>query len=1113
MTIKFDSFLGRHTRLLMGSAALATCFASPVFAQDTTTVDTTVAAETETESTEAEVVGGIIDDSEDEARQERVVITGSRISRSTFTSISPVQVITTDFSREVGLIDPADILQDSTAASGQQIDDSFQGFVLDNGPGSSTVSLRALGSGRTLVLINGRRMAPIGVEGAPADPSINLIPSSFVESYEILLDGASSIYGSDAVAGVANVILKNDYDGFEFGFNGSAPVHGGGESFNAYGSWGKQMDKGYIAAAIDYEEQQHLKLRDRDWSDDCVRLAEITESGEVRQDDLSNEFDFPGMGVSPCEYFPLGGRMFLTGIAPGSVYYTPGTTNVGIPNYSDSSLYGVMIDGNGDGLADFSFFDYTTNGTEEDRAADILGESKQFSAMLKGDYDIGILGDATAYGELMYVTQDYKAISSTPQVFPTVPGSNPFNPCNPDGIDGIDCGASYSNFLLTDENYRAAFADYYGPIYGFPGIAPENFAGVVPGPTGAFAIQPIVGVVGDRDYVESTLEQTRFVAGLEGNLPFINWGTFNNWTYDASLTYSKSVGESLRTGIRNDRLLASVNTSAIDPSTGNVVCGVDGNSDGVPDGVLADGTACVPVNFFSPTLYEPRVGDFATAEERDFIFGDRTFETTYEQTVLQGYATGDLFTMPGGVAAGVVGLEYRKDELASNPNDVARDGLLFGYFFDEGANGSLETQEIYGELELPLLADVPGATELTLNLSGRYTDTEFAGDATTYAVKAGWRPFNSLLLRGTVGTSFRAPNVREQFLRGQSGFQNVFDPCYVPEEAINGLTDEYDSSQDPRDPTTLANCVAGGVDPTSLGGGGVATYSTEIVRVAGTSIDLEPETSDSYSYGFVFEQPFTDAFDLTLGVTYYNIEVNDAIARLSSSYVVNQCYVQVAGFESPFCDKITRASDGTLDRVQIETINVASEISSGWDINLLVEKDFAIGSRDLNASWDLTANNPDEVSFKFADEPTEDYVGEFGIPDWTIQSAVRLEYDDFRFTWRTEVMTGVEQDPDFVDPFSSFTQGGASYTCLGPAFGDELCREIGFADDYVTHDASVAYNGESWGLVVGVRNVFDEDPPFVSPNEVSSISGTNAPLGYGYDILGRTFFLSLEKQF
>lgn len=1096
---KFSSL---RRRLAFGAALGVLALAGNAYAQEAT----------EAEEDTVVIIEETTDETTDQARQEKVVVTGSRIQRSEFTSVSPVQIITTDYSREIGLVDAADILQDSTAASGLQIDNSFQGFVLDNGPGSSTLSLRGLGAGRTLALVNGRRLAPIGVEGAPADPSINLIPSSFVDSYEILLDGASSIYGSDAVAGVANAILRSDYDGFEMGVNGSMPEHGGGEFYNVYGSWGKQFDKGFFAVALDYEKQDRMKLSDRDWSKDCLKLAEVTESGQVRSEDLSTEYDYPGMGTSECEYFPLGSRIQIDGLDVGSVYYTPGSTNTGIPNFSENGLYGVMFDGNGDGLADFSFYDYSSNGTPRDRASDIIGQSESFSALVLSDYDIGVLGNATAYFEGMYVTSDYESISTPGQIFEYVTPTNPFNPCNPNGVNGVDCGAAITDYLLSPAgaNTYNNFVNYYGAG---PDVLDAVFGTtIVPGATGALSTRALTHIKGDRDNVSSTLSQTRLVGGLRGDLEFVDWGTLQNWTYETSLTYSRSEGESKRSGIRDDRLQVSLNTSMIDPVSGNVVCGVDIDGDGVPDGKLANGYACVPVNFFSDSVLNNPIADFATQAERDYLFGDRTFKTTFEQTMVQAYATGDLFKLPGGTAAGVVGLEYRKDQLDSQPNDVARDGLLWGYFSDRGAEGSLDTWEIYGETELPLAADMPGITELTLNLSGRFTDTEYAGTATTYAAKLGWRPFNSLLVRGTFGTSFRAPNVREQFLKGQSGFATLSDPCAVPDAAYDPIGG-YDSSQDGRDAITLANCVAAGLDPTTFGEGRVTAYSVEVFQTGATANPLDPETSESYSYGFVFEQPWTTFFDATIGVTYYHIDVEDAIESQSPTSVINQCYRVTANFQSPFCANIRRDADGFISELDYEYENVASQISSGYDFNVLIEKDFVVGDRELSAALDLTANKLEEISYQSSTDPLEQYVGEFGYPEWTAQATLRLDYDDFRFTWRADWQESVSQDARFVNPFGSFVDGFASYTCYGPSLGDENCRDIGYADDYVTHDTSVSYYGESWNLAVGIRNVFDEDPPFVSANEVFTVTGANAPLGYGYDILGRTFFVNVAKQF
>ncbi|MGH7129000.1 MAG: TonB-dependent receptor plug domain-containing protein, partial [Planctomycetaceae bacterium] len=141
---------------------------------------------------------------------DEVIVTGSRLRRDTYTSIAPLQVITGQVSREVGLIDATDILQESTASSGQQIDLTFTGFVLDNGPGATTIDLRGLGANRTLVLIDGKR-------GMPINPTMvidtNSIPRSAIARVEVITGGASAVYGADAVGGDVNFILKDDFEG------------------------------------------------------------------------------------------------------------------------------------------------------------------------------------------------------------------------------------------------------------------------------------------------------------------------------------------------------------------------------------------------------------------------------------------------------------------------------------------------------------------------------------------------------------------------------------------------------------------------------------------------------------------------------------------------------------------------------------------------------------------------------------------------------------------------------------------------------------------------------------------------------------------------------------
>jgi iron complex outermembrane receptor protein len=186
---------------------------------------------------------------------------------------------------------------------------------------------------------------------------------------------------------------------------------------------------------------------------------------------------------------------------------------------------------------------------------------------------------------------------------------------------------------------------------------------------------------------------------------------------------------------------------------------------------------------YAPSLYPVGAvtGDFGTQAERDYLFGERNFNTVYEQTLVSLVLDGDIFEMPGGEMAQLAfGYEYRLDDIQSNPDAVARDGLFWGFFSDKGAFGDVSLNEVFAEVQLPLLADKPLLKELTVNVAGRLTDHEYYGENETASAKIGYRPSEPFLIRATWGTAFRAPNNRELFLLGSTGFTNFFDPCYAP---------------------------------------------------------------------------------------------------------------------------------------------------------------------------------------------------------------------------------------------------------------------------------------------------------------------------------------------
>ncbi len=197
-------------------------------------------------------------------KDDEVVVTGSRIRHSTFSSPAPITVITTSEAKDEGLLSVAQMLQRSTAAAGSvQLNQQFSGYVVNGGPGVDTVSLRGLGDIRTLVLLNGRRLNPAGVGGTVAAVDLNVIPQNLVDRYEILKDGASSIYGSDAIGGVVNIITKTNTNGLEVEADGYIPEnHGAGQSYVVSVDGGVVKDRYHVMFSIEHDNQTAITQGD-----------------------------------------------------------------------------------------------------------------------------------------------------------------------------------------------------------------------------------------------------------------------------------------------------------------------------------------------------------------------------------------------------------------------------------------------------------------------------------------------------------------------------------------------------------------------------------------------------------------------------------------------------------------------------------------------------------------------------------------------------------------------------------------------------------------------------------------------------------------------------------
>jgi len=1063
------------------------------------------------------------EDSEEEETDEveateEITVTGSRIKRNTYSSISPLQIIGAQVSRNVGAIDPSTILQDSPAANGQQIDTTFQGFVLDNGPGASTVDLRGLGAQRTLVLVNGRRAAPAGVEGVPFAADLNIIPRALVQQYEILLDGASSVYGSDALSGVANIVLRKDFDGLQVESFTTVPQYDNGIQQTLSVAWGQNFDRGFIGFAGEVSNSEFVRRADRPWSSECETNREITTEGEIRTTNILYADQF-GMKPTECVIAFGAQRTFDNNGLFGSIYWTPGETNTGIPNLSEASLFSVVVDTDDDGVPDVDFTDYFIS--NEDNASYLLPEQDTTSFMAYGEYTFDGDMNLTPYFETTYNKRETFARNLGASVFIEAPANNPFNPCNPNAIDGrgVDCGLAFDG-LLNDPGYIDDFIDFYG-------VPPTAFPFIFVGETGALPLESQVSIRGDRAEVTSEVEQIRFVGGIKGDLPMIDFGSVRNWNFDVAYSYTESEGVSSRPGINERNLELALgwysasetpceSNLAINPLTGEPVPNID----------AATLSNCVPVDLFAPSLFENIIdNELATQAERDFLFDTRDFETIYEQSFITAIVSGDLFELPYGTVSAAFGYEYRNDRIDSIPNAVARDGQLFGFFRDLGAIGEKDTEEYFAELEVPILANVPGAKELNVNFSTRRTEDEFYPVNWTYSAKVGWRPIDNLLIRGTVGTSYRAPNLRENFLLGQSGFLNLSDPCVPPDDALE-IGGVYNPDADTRNQIVIDNCIAQGVDPTSLGvlnnGSATQVYSVEILRGRG-STTLAEEQSESWTAGFSWDVEIFDGVDvledvgINLGATYYEIDIRDSIVQQGAQGSINACFNDPE-LDSVFCSNLDREQGGTgfINEVRQQFLNRDSLQTRGVDLNMTIDWPVTIFDRPVDLSADFNFNR----KLQFSDAITDIVSGaverdsdldQFGLPTWEGTYTFRADYDKYRVVFNTRYLGGVQIDPDTraALPFGDLTDGYR--TCLGAARGDVDCRPIGEAENYFRSDLSFFYYGDVWTLGVGARNVFNEFPPLV--DGTAQFSAFNVPFGAGYDINGRQYFVNVTAQF
>ena len=914
---------------------------------------------------------------QDTTTLDRLEVTGSRIRSANIETQQPVITLSRESIEQQGFTSVADILQNLTSAGSPAISRSD---VLASGEnvGGYYVDLRNLGASRTLVLMNGKRL---GATTAGLQ-DLSQIPMSAIERIEILKDGASSIYGSDAIAGVVNVITRKRFDGAEAQVYVGQYGEGDGQTENYSITIGADGERGGVTMSAEYYNQDEVWAKDR-W------YAASGSSGP----------DYPGAGWSPVsQNGSVFGMCGVTGDATNWCTLRPGGDPTNPADYvnHDSS--------------------YNANSNEQMMAATAV---ERKSVYVNANYDL--TDNVTFNADVLYNQRN-----TLQQV-----AGYPYQ------------SAAFDTLLSADSAFNPFGEDVHfrRRLWEMPRTT------------------------------DSKLDTLRFSPSLSG---FFEVG---ERTFDWNVAASWNRNQVAKTGRGDMSLLASA--QALGPSF------IDA------DGVARCGTAASPIEGCTP--WNPLLpygvagpGSLANPDLQTFAFPYYTDTGVTKTTIYSADLAGSLFTLPAGDLGFAIGVEHRKEEGRFVPDAFSQSGQYTGLPASTTAGG-YELDEIYLELNIPVLADLPGAKELTFNLASRYSDYSNFGDTTNSKVGFVYRPTDNLLVRGTWAEGFRAPTIDDLYGGTGGTFTFYTDPCSV---GVSGSV------------AGNAACTAAGVSPTyvQLGQGLVPCVSwpcqTPDQFYSGSNPNLIPEESESTTLGLVWSPQWVDGLDLNLD--WYRYEIKSMIISDSVGRILRDCYVLGDASRCVVGQVQRDPNDGHITSMFYGLANLGAMETEGFDFGARYRlPELAIGQ--FNIDWQTSYVSKYDTSAQNAagDDIMVGGVGDAGYFRVRSNLGVNWSFGDFAVNWTTRYYSGMKEACVTNRP------------CTDP---DRIANEVRSPSRRVGsnsfHDLQVSYKAP-WNatIAIGANNVFGHEGPimFTSPN-------SQYPYYGGFDI-GRFMYAKYTQKF
>jgi iron complex outermembrane receptor protein len=983
-----------------------------------------------------------------------VVVTGSRIKQPNLTTTSPVTSISNIETKLQGAQRTEDLINNLPQAFA-----SGQSSAISNGStGIATVDLRGQGCSRTLVTVDSRRL----MAGDPKTPcsDLNNIPAALIDRVDVLTGGASAIYGSDAMTGVVNFVLKKNFEGLQIDINHSLFQHDNTDSVAqaALTAHGYAPPKKSWSGGNSTDVNLTMGVNSPDGKGNLTAWLGYRSTDPVTQD----HFDHAACAMSGTSSYPTLICLGSSTNAFGRI--RPQTPVAGKPGvFSNTSVEGTPF---AFGLTGDDYKKrYSGNVFDSANPGSVLlwsgakygynfapfnyfqRNDTRYTAGFNGRYQVN--NKLEVYSQLMFMDD-----TTTAQIAPS--------------------GAFYGHVLSTNCD---------NPLLSYATLGAGNLicpGGPVAGTTGNFLLGRRSVEGGPRqDYLGHT--SFRLVFGGRGDLN-------DTWSYDLYGQYGQT---NLNENYQNDMSFSKIQKSLqVDPATGKCVSVINGTD---PN--------CVPWNIFTTGAVTQAALNYLNTP---------AFQSARDtETVVSGYFSGKLgnYGVKSPWASEGVGLviggEYRRESQDFRVDNENATGDLAGSGSPTPSNsGAYSVKEIYTEVRVPVINDRPYIKDLSFNGAYRYSDyTGSAGTASTYSIEGNWTPNSDVRFRASYNRAVRVPNTFELFNPNYVGLSGSSDPCA-------GSKPTYSLAQCSNDPffAVAANqSLYGTVD---------RNPAQQYNGYLGGNTQLKPETGDTVSVGAILTPSFIPGFTAT--VDWWDITINDVIKGYGTSTVEQNCY---EGNIAYFCNLIHRQpgsgslwlGDGTLNGtgyVGNTLVNSGMSHTRGWDFQanyrLNLDKvglkdmgrlDFALVGTllDLYFTQPLPAHLPG-VAGDLTNLGTYHCEGLFGpqcnTPNPTWRSSLRTTWStpwNWTASMRWRYIDQVKLDPTGTRPDLREHIGAISYFDLSGTW-------------------RIKENIELHG---GINNLLDKDPPY--PIQGGASNGNTSP--DVYDAMGRYFFIGLTANY